>query len=319
MVLHFNKSRLYKGTVGVSHGVLVELLRHTRHFWDSYKDLLRVNGKEQSDSKELRKVMKALVKKPRKKKTSVMKKEKILQRIEKEFDQGLEDLNSMFENLDELTMDDETLLFRAMMDLVELYSKVSDLKHLPEHMHHEMLDHLYKVMEHIDHMQHHTWVLSKAHARGYMKVEEVDLLTSRAERRRLRRQTIELDHLLNRLYPLQEWVMRLGQVKTQDEIKELHKRIVELLKLYHSEISDIHHILHEAHVFVRRTDKLFNSMEKEAEEIGQDSLKEKVHEYGDIFHEIHSRFEEQARREALDINKLLKKCEKPHKAAKKAA
>jgi len=138
MVLHFNEAKAYKGTVAINvrNSLLVALMKHTRHFWQHYCDLLRVSGKEKSDSTELHKVMKELAMKPKKRKVNAKKKKKILQKIELDFDIGLKDLEESFENLEEVEESDETLLYRAMMDLVEIYDDIWAAHHLPEHRHH---------------------------------------------------------------------------------------------------------------------------------------------------------------------------------------
>jgi hypothetical protein len=314
MVLHFNRSRLYKGTVGVGHGVLVELLRHTRHFWKAYKEMLEINGNLKIEEKQLHKVMKQLKlvpeenEVPKKKK----KKDKILEDIRQDFQAGLEELKKMFKNLDGLLIDDETLLYRAMEELEEIYAAVWKLEHLPEHRRAEILNHMYSLMHHISTLQRQTWTGAKAHARGFRftQVGEMSVVRSRKIWWRMKKQTIELDHILNLIEPLQRWVVELRHIN-QEHIEKVQKRIVKLIKLYHQEITDLHHILHEAHIFTRRTELLFSEIKREAHTLGDKDLKKSVDEYSKMFHKIHKQFLEQAKREALDISIILKRQKRP--------
>ncbi|MFC1741823.1 hypothetical protein ACFL3V_04780 [Nanoarchaeota archaeon] len=312
MPIHLNPFRLYKGRVCLNHGLLVDILRSSQRFWVAYKDLLELNGKKESDVKELKEVMKKMGLKPNHKgKITTKKKLKVCDRVTKDFDVGLRELDNMMNNLARIILDDETFLYRAVKELRDLYIKFRHIKHLPDHMRHKTQHELHYLMEYMEKKQHHAWVISKAHSRGAFKFREVSILSERSQRRRIRRQTLELDHLRNRIEPLRDKIENLRSVRTHDDIHRLHNEITELLKLYHEEISDLSHIMHEADILIRRTEKLFHHIALEADHLEFKDLKKKVKKYDKRFHQLMRKIESQARRECIDLKKIVGGLPKP--------
>ena len=321
MPIHLNPFRLYRGRLCLNHGLLVNILRSTQRFWIAYKHLLELNGKRQSSVKELRTVMDKMGLKT-KKKLSRKQSANALATVHVAFEEGLKDLENMFSSLNRIIRDDETFLFRAVKELKTLYLKFMKIGHIPDYMRNNVLYRLYALMEHMEEKQRHAWVVSKAHARGYVKLADISIFSTRTERRRIRRQTIELDHLRNRIEPLKNKIARLSRIRTHEQIHTLHSDIEKLIELYQKEITDLGHIMHEADVLIRRTENLFKAIEKEAEELNLKGLKRKVSTYSKKFRKLLLKIEKQARREYLDIDHIVKKlpqsAQKPKAVAKKA-
>jgi hypothetical protein len=306
MPLHLNPFRLYKGRLCLNHGLLVEILRHTQVFWDAYKDLLEINGKRQSDVKELRVVMQKMSLAPNGKKHEGKDRLRALSRIHREFDESIKFLEEMTKSLNMIVKDDETFMYRAAKELERIYLNVRRIEHLPDHLHHQVLHQLHALIDRIAKAQHHAWVVSKAHSRGFTKIGELSILSNRSERRRIREQTIELDHLRNRIEPLAEYVSHLKSFRTQEEIYRFHNNISLLLQDYNKEIADLVNILHEADILIKRTEEMFAEIEKEAESMALYSLKKKVSSHRKLLRSILLNIETQARRECADIDGIVR-------------
>jgi hypothetical protein len=314
MSIYWRPFRLYKGRVAWEHGLLVEMLRNTEGFWDAYTDLLALNGKRESDIKELHHVMKQLGLTPNlEMKDSELRKRRALLKLDADLSASLKRLNDMFSKMRMVIIDDETLMYSVLDNLRTIYLKSAHIEHLPDYMLHGIQDALYGLMKHMAHVQEHAWVISKAHSRGAFKFAELTIVSSRGERRRIRRQTIELDHIRNRIAPLQAYIEHLRIVKSHDDIHELHEKMTELLHLYHEELTDLSHILHEADILVRRTEMLFKAIEHEAHSLGIKNIENDVHSYAEKFHKILLRIEDQARRETREMYQLLERLPEPGK------
>ena len=105
-------------------------------------------------------------------------------------------------------------------------------------------------------------------------------------RRRIRKQTIELDHIRNRIEPLTTKVEKLRVVRTHDDIHRLHAEISEILHLYNEELHNLKHIMHESDVIIRRTEKLFKAIEQEAEPLGMKMLNKDIKGYAKKFKKL---------------------------------
>ncbi|MBN1543919.1 hypothetical protein JW898_00475 [Candidatus Woesearchaeota archaeon] len=309
-----NPFRIHSGWVCWSHGLRVLILRNSQRFWVAYKELLELNGKKESDINELKDVMERMRLTPNEKRKLTDKaRDKMLAGVINDFDDALSELNEMFGSLRDIIYADETLLFRTVVELGKVYHKFSRVDHIPDHMREGVLNSIYSLMGHMRDFQQHMWIVSKAHARDFIKVSEMTFLSSRGERRRIRIQTIELDHMRNRIEPLREWVDRLGKVRTHEDIHALHEKITELLELYHKEVKHMKHIIHEAHVLTRRTEKLFKGIEHEAHSLGAEAVVKRLRAYSLKFHRIHDKLEKQARREYFDVAHIVDSLPKPGK------
>jgi hypothetical protein len=159
--------------------------------------------------------------------------------------------------------------------------------------------------------QEHVWDIAKAHSRGFVKIAELTIVTSGGESRRIRRQTIEIDHLRNRIEPLVHYVEKLDKLTDFLEIHKVHEEIITLLDLYRREIHDLGLILHEADILIRRSESLFRHIEKEAAVLGLKHVSSLVQSYSKVLKNVLSKLESLARREFLDINGMLKKLPAP--------
>jgi septation ring formation regulator EzrA len=311
MAIHLSPFRLYKGRICLNHGILVEILRCTYNFWNAYRMLLDLNGVRDSKVRELKKIMDKMGLKH--KKVSDKRKIKVVKDVLKDFSEGFSHIDNMLKSLEKIIRNDETFLFRAVKELKRLYLRFRKSRNpaMPEHLSYSIQHRFYSLISHMAETQHHAWVVSKAHSRDFIKLSELTIVSSRAERRRIRRQTLELDHLRNRIEPLKAKLSRLDKVRTQQQINTLHEEVDELLRLYHKEISDISHILHEADVLIRRTEKLFKALEHEAKQLGLPGLDKSVKKYSLRFKKLLKKIEDQARREFMDIKIMIKKLPVP--------
>ncbi|MFH1063694.1 MAG: hypothetical protein V1729_01290, partial [Candidatus Woesearchaeota archaeon] len=251
MPIHLNPFRPYSGRVQLTKGLLAEMLRNTVVFWEAYQELLQMNGKTESSNKDLKRIMEQMKLAPKAKSYSPKKTTKLVFELETSFVNALNSAEVMLKSLDRITANDETLLYRAMKELARIYLHVSKIKHIPEHMLQGTLTTIHSLMHRMYQVQHHTWIVSKAHSRGMMKVEEMTILSTRLERRRIRMQTIEIDHLRNIIDRLRGQVFSLHDARSQEDIYKFNDNIRALLKTYHTEIEDLEKILHELHILVR--------------------------------------------------------------------
>ncbi|MBW2965233.1 hypothetical protein KY363_07285 [Candidatus Woesearchaeota archaeon] len=317
MPIHLNPFRLYSGRVCLNHGLAVEILRCSARFWSAYQHLLEVNGKRDSDVKDLRILMKKMDQTPKKvRKKTEEEKHIVYARVKEDFAAGSKDIETMLKNLERIVRNDETFLYRYVKELRALYLKLrsaSSNHSIPDHMLYSAQDHLFGLMRHMGKVQEHAWMVSKAHSRGFVKVADISILSSRREKIRIRQQTLELDHMRNRIEELKIRTSHLRRAKTQEDIKALHARMVELLGLYHEEMTHVQHILHESDVLIHRTEVLFRAIEREVHSLGFKDLKKKVSSHAASFHRLVYRIEKMARREHIDIQHLLSRVPPPAK------
>ena len=304
MPVHTNPFRLYKGRLCLNHGLLVEILRCSQKFWISYKHLLDISGKRQSEVKDLQIIMQKMGIKTKKRISKRQMAKKTIY-VAKAFKEGLKENEIMFNNLRQLILDDETFLYRAVKELIGLYDEFSRIDHLPDHMLHSTHGHFHALLKKMESMQNHAWLVSKAHARERVKIEELSILSTRSKRRHIRESTIELDHLRNNIEPLKEKIRRLKTIKTHEDIHMLHNDINEILKLYHTEIEDLEEIMHEGDILIRRTEKLFNAIRYEARSLRMSLIESNVAHYAKRFRRLLQSIETQARRETQDIRRLV--------------
>jgi hypothetical protein len=322
MPIYWKLLRLYSGRVALEHGLLVEILRSTENFWDLYTDLLTMNGKRESSVKELRDVMHKMGLVPKEDlKPTEEKKRRLLIKVNAEFSASLKRIEDMLSNLRMIVLDDETLMYRTLEELRGVYMTLGNIRHPPDYMLDSMLQGFYSLMHNMALAQEHAWNVSKAHSRGFMKVGEMTIISSRGERRRIRSQTIELNHIRNRIEPLREWVEKLRIVTSHEDIHLLNERITDLLALYTEELEDLKHILHEGDVLIHRTENLFKEIEHEAKQLHDRGIEKKIHEYSGKFHKLLVGIEAQARRETFDMDYIVKRLPTPesfHKERKDA-
>ncbi len=319
MAIHLNPFRLFNSRICLNHGIIVEILRSSQVFWEAYKDLLEANFKRKSGIDDLNIVMKKMGLEPKEQKGTYEKDlKKLHSGIVESFDKALLDLDGMISNLNTIIRNDETLLFRAVEELRKIYLKFRFVQHIPHYMIAGIEQHIHSLLKHMAVKQKEAWVVSKAHSRGFTKLQDLTIVTSRGERRRIRQQTIELDHIRNRIEFLRDDVTNLSKVTEHEHVHRLHAEISELLKLYHDEITDLAEILHESDVLIRRTEQMFKEVSKEAEEIGFNDIKKKVDSYSHKFHKIMLAIETQARRESMDIDKIVAHLPSPRKVQHKS-
>ncbi|MBW2972598.1 hypothetical protein KY359_06180 [Candidatus Woesearchaeota archaeon] len=318
MAIIINPFRIHSGWVCHSHGLRVLMLRSSQRFWVAYKGLLELNSKRESDVKDLKLIMDKMGIVPKeKRRISEKLKNKVLLNVAKDFDSAMRELDEMFEGLSDITLADSTLMFKAVKELKKMYHHMLKVEHIPDYMRQHILNSMHSLMHLMKDVQYHTWLSSKAHSRERMKVNELTFISSRGERRRIRIQTLELDHMRDRIDPLKRWVMKLKKLKTHDDVHELHTKITELLEQYHEEVNHIRHILHESHVLTRRTEKLFKAIEHEANSLGSKVIAKMVLKYAVKFHSLHRKLEAQARREYFDIDHIVSALPSPTAALKK--
>jgi len=320
MAIHLNPFRLFSGRLVLNQGLLVEILRNTKIFWEAYKRLLELNGRKSSDIKDLKVLMGKMGIVPKeKKKASETEIKKAVVAIDADFDRSLEQLDDMFRSIKTIILDDETFMFRAVEDIRKMYLTTRKITHVPEYMQENIQKGFYELLHHISEVQHHAWIVSKAHSRNAIKLEELTIISSWAERKRIRMQTLELDHLRNMIEPLREKVENMSRIKEHEHIHDLYDGINRLLQLYHEQIADLSAILKESDVLIKRTENLLTAIEHEAESLGVVSLKKKVNSYASKFHKLLVSIESQARRENMDIDHIVKRLPAPIKAKAKAA
>jgi hypothetical protein len=314
MPIHLNPFRLYKGRVCLNHGILVEMLRCTQKFWVAYQQLLEINSKKESNIKDLNTLMKKMELTPKDKgKITLKKRLKAQAEITKNFDDGINELDTMSKNLTRIIYDDETFLYRAVKQLRGLYLKFGKIKHVPDHMRNSALRNFHALLVKMNKFQEHTWVIAKAHARERFKIAEVSIFTTRSKRRHIRKDTIELDHICNRIEPLKEKIEAMRIIRTHEDLHRLHKEIHSILDLYHLEIEDVEEIMRESEILIKRTEKLFKAIEHEATSLGFKKLKKKVQNFAKKFRKLLKNIETQARRERLEIDHIVSALPQPPK------
>ena len=301
MPFHWNPFRLYRSVVQLNHGIFVEMLRNTQIFWKSYKELLEINKKKESDEASLRKLMKKMALVPDQKKIFIgEKREKVLLRILSDFTAATTNLEKMLVSLDIILSEDQTFLFKTYLDIESLYWKMDRIQHLPEHMSETVKHHLHSIMEKIVEKESHASQVAKAHAKGFFKFADVELTRTRREDKRIRRQTIELNQVHDRITRIKTMIDRMTMVKGE-ELHEIANKLEEIVGYYKLEIDDLTMIIHEADVLIYRTEQLFKAIEREAAQIGSKEIKEKVEECAKVFHKIHKEVSLQSGIEYRDI------------------
>lgn len=320
------------------HGILVENLRWSQTMWVAYRALLELNGKTKSDVQELRHIMGTINITPNerqaeKNKRSSAKKlgrkgRKLLKILSKEFDKMLDDLGKAEKGLETITENDETLLFRDMRALNQAHKKLSEAHNLPYRiLHHNenngpdaekgILPHITSLMHQIYNVQHHAWLVSKAPARGQIKFETVFAIAgSRKLRRQIRRTTLGLDQLEERLKNINMLVEKLRRAKTQAEVEEAHRQFNNILLAYHHEIILLKEMYHAVHVLTHRTENLFHLIKQEAVHAGFKVLISQVNATERKFKKIHKSVMDQARRGMREMEGMLNETSRVgHKAA----
>jgi hypothetical protein len=306
------------------HGILVEILRWSQTMWVAYKELLELNGNTKSEVQELRHIMGTIhitpnEKQAEKNKRNAAKKigrrgRKLLRSLSKEFDIMLDDLEKAERGLETITENDETLLFRDIRALYEACKKLSMMHHLPYRILHSnepdaekgMLPHIKGLMHEIYNVQHHAWIVAKAPARGQIKFENVFAIAgSRRLRRRIRRATLGLDQLEERLEKINRLVERAGKAKTQREIEEAHGQFNHILAAYHQEIMLLKEMYHAVHVLTHRTESLFHQIKQEAGQAGFKELISRVNAAEKRFGKIHRSVMNQARRGMAEMEGMI--------------
>jgi hypothetical protein len=315
MPIHLNPFRLYKNNLCLNHGLLVDILRNSQIFWEAYGELLSIAGKRESDERELKVLMSKMSLAPKQRKVSEKDAKKIVARVEQEFDSSIAKIDEMFDSLKVIIIDDATFFYRAVERLEVLHRRVGRLRHIPEWMRLNIQNQIYSLVAHMAEKQQHAWHISKGHSRGFTKIDDLTIVTTRGERRRLRHNVLEMDHIDGKIKPLMEHVWALSKSTSHEHIHTLHSEMVSLLQLYQQEITDLADITHEADVLVRRTENLFKAIEREAGSLGIPALKGKAAHHGKKFNSLMLKIESQARREYFDINHILNSLPKPQKVS----
>ncbi|NQU78240.1 hypothetical protein HQ545_00565 [Candidatus Woesearchaeota archaeon] len=317
MALQLNPVRLYSGRLCLNHGLLVDILRMTNKFWKAYQELLELNRKKKSDYDELHDIMEKMEKVPRKKvKITEPRIIKIRDRVVNDFDSAFLDLKVMTRSLSRIIEDDETFLFRTVQQLAHIYDNFRKLKNpaVPENFNRFCLEtqhNIYSLLKHLEHLQHHAWVVSKAHARDKIVVSELVISSNYRQKNKIRRETIELDHLRNKITPLSAHMETLKWVKNEEDVKELHAEVTELLELYHEEVEDLSSMLHEADVLIRRSEYMIKAIEEEAHNLNLEKIVTRANKFSIKLRKLLRKIENQARREASDISILVNKLPTP--------
>ncbi len=308
MPIHLNPFRVYKGRICLNHGILVEILRCTAVFWDAYKDILEVNNKRKSHINDLHSTMKQMGIAPKKRRKITEKhKQEVLLRVTEDFRKGSKDINKMMGSLNNIVKDDETFLYRTVKELRKMYLNFRKLRNpaIPAHRLAHIQHQFYDLIERMEDIQHHTWIVSKAHSRGFTKLAELSIRSDFGVRYRIRRSTLELDHISNSIRPLRYKIRRLEHATNQDSIHKLDEDIRTILHLYHIEMSDLKLIMQEADILIRRTENLFKAIEHEAHILKVKELEKIVHKYAQKLNKLLRNIEKMARREYQDIKQIM--------------
>lgn len=308
MTLHIqlNPFKLYKGRVALDRGLLVEMLRMCRFIWKSYHDVLEYNGKVKSEEKELDKLLKAHQKAMHgKKKAPKRNPRSLLDDIRRDFKKSTHDLKKLDANFNTLIQDDETLLFRKAKELEKLFRQIMNSA-LPDHNRLHSMIHIHSLVEHMSHKQHHTWIIAKGQARGHFKFAEVTPVGDRLEQKRIRRQTIEIGHIEDRLPEIKKKVKHLLDAQSSADITLEQESFAQEMDLYHQEYIDIGHIIHEVQVLMKRSENMFHHLKVEVEHMNDPKIKRQLNSFEKKFNRILSKLQEQSLREYIDIRGIEK-------------
>lgn len=305
----------------------------TTEFFEIYQDMLELNQKRQSSEKELQKLMQHLninskreeaakkiaaekkagkkVKKNKKKeKRKDTKKQKL--EIQKEqvraetellFDEAIEDLNLMFDQLKKVQYSDITLYYRHASELTTLSNRIRRAR-LNDDIKYELRRHIYEIVKEITALIEHFWIVSKSQSRELIELEELTVVSTRGERRRIRMQTIELDHMEEKLSAIKKRFTRLIKTKDLQKAQELQESIMTLFNSYQRIIELLEKTMHESKILLRRTEKLFKAMKAEAKRLGWEKIIKKIDETEEKMRKIFLQIEAQMRRERIDLKHL---------------
>jgi len=302
MTIHLSPWRLYKRVVQLNQGVLVEMLRNTQLFWKAYKELLQMRDKKKSDIKELNRLMQQMGVAPQEKKLySERKKQKVVASIIQDFTLVTKNLEAMLQSMNIVISKDQIFFYKAFTEIEKMYWSIGKIEHLPEHMKSSVQQALHSILAKMVNKEYHASQIAKAHAKGFFKVSDIDISRTRREKKLIKRQTIELDHIRDRVEPMQEKIERMSYVKGE-ELHKLAEEITEIIELYHKEIEDIGEIIHEADILVHRTEVMFKEVEKESAALGIPRVKEKTEECAKVFHKILGELSIQSGREYRDLH-----------------
>ena len=301
-MINLDPFRKHNHRIILSGGLVVEIIRLVVEFYEIYRDLLSRSDKVGSDVHEIARVLKGLGDIDEEKKRHYIRKnlkKKFLQ-SEADFKQAFSDLDTVIQDLTTIIMDDETLIFREANSLAALQSLILKLV-MPVDQRRHLLEMIDQFILRLVQAQHHFWIVAKADARGFIKIEELSLRGPRSHRRHLKQQAIEVRNLLSNINNLKDSLH-----KHQDHV-DLFQRCTELVDLYRKEFENLALIMHEGHVLIHTSEKLFKKILEEANHLGFADFSKGAVKVENNFKRLLVEVQKQALREYLDLENLSKK------------
>jgi len=270
-------------------------------FISLYRDLLEIAGKLRPKDKQLHELMVAMEKHPKRKKRGFTAPQ--LKKVERLFDEADNTLRMMMKTLQRQQFNDLAALFKEARSLHDLSDHIK-LSNLPETVKSRWITHLYNMVADIRDTVRHAWEVSKAQARDFTKLEEaIDLHTTKGNVRHIRRETIELDHVENRIADVKPGLLALLE-RADREPHQLTKEFEELLKEYQEEILLLKHIMHQSKILIHVVQhKVFSQILHEAEHLGLSIIMKKVQAAKKDFDKVTRQIENHMRRATIDIEK----------------
>ncbi|HII71259.1 TPA: hypothetical protein HA265_00715 [Candidatus Woesearchaeota archaeon] len=310
----------YKLVGARNHTQIIHIRAMIGEFYAAYGDLLALRGKRQAKEQELRVALKHLgvdmkdiekghrklkkkLEKAHKKDTKVVFNHVILHEIESVFNRSISHLEHMLNTQKTTEFCDMTLYWRHAKDLERLSDRIrrSGLDETAKfHMRHQ----IYEIVQSIADTMEHYWVVSKSQARRLMELEELTIVSTRGEYRRMRIQSIHLDRLESLLKESTDKFQAALKANTLEKFTELKENFHELMAEYHDEIETLHSVLHESKILIRTSEKLFKAMEREAKELKWQHLTDKIEKVHHMIQKLLINIEAQMRREQIDLHGL---------------
>ncbi|MBT7903116.1 hypothetical protein HN587_04565 [Candidatus Woesearchaeota archaeon] len=290
-------------------GLVVEIIRLVVEFYEVYKDFLLLHAKSESEVSELNHLLVELNKiESAKKRHHIVKqhKKQVLQ-TQKDFETAFRYLGDALTDLEGVVLDDDTLLFREANSLEKAADLVSHPAFIvPINEKRALVHKIDHLIERMVEAQHHFWIISKAEARGFTKIELLSLRGPRSHKRRLRHNAVEVRTVITKIDELQN---------SLDEVKnhvELHRKLEELIALYHEEFEDLEHIMHEGHVLIHTSEKLFKEISGEAKSNNMLHLKKSIGAVHKKFGKVLKSIQQQALREYMDLEHIKTRAQERH-------
>jgi len=293
-------------------GLTVEMLRNIAKFMHDFADEVAVNNRIVSHLGEWKRAVHhvAEINEPKKKKKAKREIDHLSDVLSEEFLDAVEDVGDLFKELKIVSIDDATLLYREVDDIISLMEfvfslKVSDREKLETI---ARLRKLYGLLTNIKEALHHFWVVSKAQERGKLQVEElVALSTSRAVMRRTKRGIIHARALTEDISVEKEDFIKLVNKARKEHVshQELHQQIHKIIHAYEHEFHCLHEIMEHTKLLIHRTEELLETLEREAEEFEDKKVEKRLKQLKKSVHDVLVFLRKQGLRQYMDVDKIV--------------